>query len=259
METLKRIGAVSYGMASYLTFFLTFLYLVGFLANVAVGKSIDSGPVEPFLPSLAVNVFLLVLFGVQHTVMARPGFKRAIASLIPHSIERSTYVLVSSLLLMLLFWQWRPMPQQIWAFENTAAFWTMTGLFLAGYALLLYATFLIDHFDLFGLRQVVLRATGKGYSEKHFATPGLYKLIRHPIYVGWMVGFWATPVMSVGHLLLASVWTAYMVIAVRYEERDLRAALGEPYEKWRAETGAFVPRIVRSPETRPASVVREVR
>jgi methanethiol S-methyltransferase len=259
METLKRIGAVSYGTLSYLTFFLTFLYLVGFLANAAVGKSIDSGPVEPFAPSLAVNLFLLGLFGVQHTVMARPGWKRAIASVIPHSIERSTYVLVSSLLLILLFWQWRPMPQRVYAFESAAGFWAMTGLFLAGYALLLYATFLIDHFDLFGLRQVGLRAMGQGYTEKHFATPGLYKRIRHPIYVGWMIGFWATPVMTVGHLLLASVWTAYMVIAVRYEERDLRSQLGESYEKWRAQTPAFVPRIGRSAQARPASVVREVR
>jgi methanethiol S-methyltransferase len=258
METLKRIAAVSYGMLSYLTFFLTFLYLIGFLANFAVGKSIDSGPVEPFAPSLAVNVFLLALFGVQHTVMARPGFKRAIASVIPHPIERSTYVLVSSLLCILLFWQWRPMPQPIFAVENPVGWWALTGLSLAGYGLLLYASFLIDHFDLFGLRQVVLRARGRGYTEKHFATPGIYKLIRHPIYVGWMVGFWATPVMTVGHFLLASVWTAYMVIAVRYEERDLVKALGDSYANWRAQTPAFVPRIGRAPEA-PRAVVREVR
>jgi protein-S-isoprenylcysteine O-methyltransferase Ste14 len=245
MERMRRIGAFVYGASCYAIFFVTFLYLIGFVANLVVPKSIDSGEAGPFGVALAVNAALLLLFGLQHSVMARPGFKAWFTRIVPRSIERSTYVLASSVAFIALFWLWRPMPTAIFAFEGKVARGVALGVSLAGYGLVLYSTFLIDHFDLFGLRQVFLRAMGRGYTEKRFATPALYKLIRHPIYVGWLVAFAATPDFTVGHALFAGAMTAYMLVAIPLEERDLDAVLGEPYRAWRERTPAFIPRFVR--------------
>ncbi|HXZ85133.1 MAG TPA: isoprenylcysteine carboxylmethyltransferase family protein [Myxococcota bacterium] len=257
MELVRRIGALAYGVICYAIFFVTFLYFVGFVGNFLVPKSIDSGPVEPLGFALAVDAALLALFGVQHSVMARPGWKRWFTRLVPRSIERSSYVLASSAAVIVLCWQWRPIPTPLFELHNDVAVGALTALSLLGYALVLEATLLIDHFDLFGLRQVYLRALGRPFVEKkEFMTPQLYKYIRHPLYVGWFVALWATPVFSVGHLLLASALTSYILIAIPFEERDLAEQLGEPYLAWRERTPPFVPRFGRS--SRPGAVrVRE--
>ncbi|MFI5316509.1 MAG: methanethiol S-methyltransferase [Myxococcota bacterium] len=259
MERIRGIGALCYGLICYVIFFLTFLYLIGFIGNFAVPKSIDSGPVGSLGWALAVNIALLALFGLQHSVMARPGWKRPFTRIVPRSIERSTYVLASSVALIVLFWLWRPIPTPLFELRGDILVGTVTAVYLLGYALVLEATLLIDHFDLFGLRQVFLRATGQPYTEKRFATPLLYKHIRHPIYAGWLIAFWVAPAFSVGHLLFASALTMYILIAVPLEERDLAAQLGEPYEKWRAETPALVPRIGRRVRSQPVRVSEEAR
>jgi protein-S-isoprenylcysteine O-methyltransferase Ste14 len=245
MESVRKIGALSYGVICYAIFFASFLYLIGFLGNFAVPKSIDSGAAGPLGPALLVNAGLLLLFALQHSVMARPGWKRFFTRAVPHSIERSSYVLASSIALIVLFWQWRPIPNPIFELEGEVARGAMLALYLLGYAIILYATFLIDHFDLFGLRQVFLRATGRPYTELPFMTRGAYKLVRHPIYVGWIIVFWVAPTFSVGHLLFASAMTAYILVAVPLEERNLAQQLGEPYRSWRARTPALLPRIGR--------------
>jgi protein-S-isoprenylcysteine O-methyltransferase Ste14 len=257
MERIRRIGAVAYGVTCYAIFFVTFLYLIGFVGGFVVPKSLDSGVPGPTGTAWIVNLALLLLFGVQHSVMARPGFKAAIARVVPHSIERSTYVLASSVALILLFWLWQPIPIVLFELEGPARA-AAVALSFAGYGLVLYSTFLIDHFDLFGLRQVVLRGMGKLYTEKRFATPSLYKYVRHPIYIGWFVAFWATPTFTVGHLLFATAMTAYMLVAVPLEERDLSNALGEPYRSWKARTPAYWPSL-RRPRPQPARAIREAR
>ncbi len=254
MERMRRFGALAYGVSCYAIFFVTFLYLIGFVGGFVVPKTIDSGPAGSLAFALVVNGALLALFGLQHSVMARPGFKRWFTRVVPPAIERSTYVLASTVVLIALMAFWQPLPQTLFAIENETARAAVTGVYLLGYGIVLYSTFLIDHFDLFGLRQVFLRAIGRSYTEKRFATPTLYKLIRHPLYVGWMITFWAAPTFSLGHLLFASAMTAYILIAIPLEERDLEAALGEPYRSWRSRTPAFVPRIGRS-RTRTASAV----
>ncbi len=258
MERIRRIGALCCGAISYAIFFATFLYLIGFVGNFAVPKTIDSGAAGPLGVALLVNAGLLLLFGLQHSVMARPGFKRVFTRIVPRSIERSSYVLASSVVLILLMWQWRTIPTPVLEVEGGIARGALIATYLLGYAIVLYSTFLIDHFDLFGLRQVFLRALGRTYTEKRFATPALYKLIRHPLYVGWMITFWAAPTFSVGHLLFASAMTAYILVAIPLEERDLEAQLGEPYRSWRARTPAFLPRIGRARAAKSAGAMREV-
>jgi protein-S-isoprenylcysteine O-methyltransferase Ste14 len=238
---MQRIGTLVYGSVCYAIFFASFLYLVGFLGDLAVPKSIDSGSAGPLGRALVVNTLLLALFGVQHSVMARPRFKAWWTRFVPRPIERSTYVLASSAVLGLLFWQWQPIPATVWEVSGAVGGAVARGLFLAGVGLVLYSTFLIDHFDLFGLRQVVLHFRRKAYAEKRFATPTLYRFVRHPLYVGWIVSFWATPVMSAGHFVFALVMTAYILLAIPLEERDLEGALGEGYRRWRESTPAFVP------------------
>ncbi len=245
MESVRRIGALVYGVLCYAIFFATFLYLIGFLGNFAVPKSIDSGAAGPVGSALLVNAVLLLVFALQHSVMARQGWKRGFTRVVPRSIERSSYVLVSSLALIVLFWLWRPLPTAIFELEGEVARGALLAIYLLGYAIVLYATFLIDHFDLFGLRQVFLRAAGRPYAELPFMTRGAYKLVRHPIYVGWIIVFWVAPTFSVGHLLFASAMTAYILVAVPLEERDLAEQLGEPYRSWRAHTPALLPRIGR--------------
>ena len=247
---MQRIAILAYGGLCYAIFFATFLYLVGFVGNAFVPITVDSGiPAASLGFSLAIDVALIAVFGLQHSVMARPAFKRRWARIVPAAAERSTYVLLSSLALMLQFWAWQPAPNVVWEAESSMARSLLTALFLAGVALVLYSTFLIDHFDLFGLRQVFLYFRGREYSEKRFATPSLYRFVRHPLYVGWFITFWATPTMSVGHLVLALGMTAYMLIAIPYEERDLVRALGASYQRYRERTPMFVPRLARRPSS----------
>jgi protein-S-isoprenylcysteine O-methyltransferase Ste14 len=238
---MKRALVFVYGVLCYAIFFATFLYTVGFLGNLVVPKSVDSGAAGAFGGALLVDTALLVLFGLQHSVMARPGFKAWWTRIVPHSIERSTYVLASSAALALLYGLWQPIPMSVWHAEGVAGA-ALQGLFFAGVGLVLYSTFLIDHFDLFGLRQVFLHLRRRAYQEKRFTTPSLYKRIRHPLYLGWFVTMWATPSMSAGHFLFALVLTAYIYLAIPLEERDLSAALGANYRRYRERTPMFVPR-----------------
>ena len=238
---MPRVAALAYGSFCYVAFFLTFLYAIGFLANIGVPKSIDSGAPGPVGAAVAVNLALLSVFALQHSVMARRGFKRAWTRIVPQPVERATYVLASSAALWLVFGLWRPIPALVWDVTGAGAL-ALMALFLGGVLTVLYATFLIDHFDLFGLRQVVLYFRGHPYTEKRFASPSLYRHVRHPLYVGWFMAFWFTPQMSVGHLLFAAVASAYILVAVLFEERDLLALLGEDYRRWRERTPAFFPR-----------------
>ena len=239
---MRRIIVFIYGVTCYLIFFSTFLYAIGFVGNFLVPKSLDSAPEMTFGQALLVNVGLLGLFALQHSLMARPAFKRWWTKFVPSPVERSTYVLFSSLALLLLFWQWQPMGGIIWQIENSTGRLLLYGLFTFGWLLVLVSTFLINHFDLFGLRQVYLYLWGKEYTSLKFATPGPYKLMRHPLYVGWFFAFWATPTMTVAHLVFALLTTAYILIAIQLEEQDLLAAHGETYAKYRRQVPMLVPR-----------------
>jgi len=250
---MRRSLALVYGIACYVVFFASFLYLVGFLGNLAVPRSIDSGEAAPLGAALLVNTGLLLLFGLQHSVMARPRFKAWWTRFVPPPIERSVYTLASSVALIALIVLWQPIPQTVWATEGVVASMLTIGM-LTGVGLVLLSTFLIDHFDLFGLRQTWIHFRGRAYEEKRFATPLLYKHIRHPLYVGWLMTFWIAPVMTVGHLLFALVMTSYILVAIPMEERDLLRALGEPYRRWRERTPLFVPRVGAS-ASRPARTV----
>jgi protein-S-isoprenylcysteine O-methyltransferase Ste14 len=245
---MTRIAAFAYGAVCYALFFLSFLYLVAFLGDLGVPRSVGSGVDGPLGQALLVNAGLLLLFAVQHSVMARPGFKARWTRIVPRPIERSTYVLATSLVLILLFWQWRPMTHVVWQVDNAAASSLLRGFFFVGVATVLYSTCLISHFDLFGLRQVFLYWKGETYTEKRFLTPSLYRLMRHPLYVGWFITFWATPVMTTGHLLFAVMATGYILTAIPFEERDLVHFHGEDYRLYRARTPMFLPRL----RTRPA-------
>lgn len=238
---MNRISALIVGVVCYAIFFVTFLYLVGFVGGVFVPKTVDSGPAGPLGHALWINTALVALFGLQHSVMARPGFKAWWTRIVPAPIERPIYCLASSATLILLFWQWQPIPAPVWDVQTPIAAGALQALFFAGVGLVLYSTFLIDHFDLFGLRQVFLYFRNRPYTEKRFATPSLYKYLRHPLYVGWFTVMWATPIMSAGHFLLALGMSAYILVAIPMEERDLGEALGEEYRRWRERTPAFVP------------------
>jgi protein-S-isoprenylcysteine O-methyltransferase Ste14 len=228
-------------MISYLVFFVSFLYAIGFVGNIVVPKSIDSGRPEALVPSLIIDAALLGLFASQHSVMARPGFKRWWTKFIPEPIERSTYVLFSSLLLILMFWQWRPILSVVWNVTNPIGSLVLTALFWAGWLLVLASTFVINHFDLFGLRQVYLFLKGKQYTNLVFRKRFFYKLVRHPLLLGFMIAFWATPKMSLGHLVFAFATTAYMLIAIQFEERDLANIHGESYREYRREVSMLLP------------------
>ena len=249
---MKRIAILTYGVLCYAIFFATFLYAVGFLGNFGVPKTIDSGEGAPLIVALGVNLLLLTVFALQHSVMARIGFKRWWTRFVPEPAERSTYVLASSIAMGLLFWGWQPIGGFVFSIESELGRGMLTALYLGGVSLVLYSTFLIDHFDLFGLRQVVLYFRGLEYSQKRFVTPSLYKHIRHPLYVGWLITFWATPDMSAGRLLIAGVTTAYILVAIVLEERDLLTLLGRDYREWREATPKFIPAIRRSRTPRRA-------
>jgi protein-S-isoprenylcysteine O-methyltransferase Ste14 len=238
---MSRTLALIYGVVSYLTFLAAFLYAIGFVGNLLVPKAIDSGAKGSLPVSVLVDSLLLLLFAVPHSVMARPGFKRWWTQFVPPPVERSTYVLVSSLALGLLFWQWRPIPSVLWQVVNPVGRWLLHAVFWAGWAIALVSTFLIDHFDLFGLRQVYLHASGREYAPPAFKTVGLYRYVRHPLMLGFLLAFWATPTMSLGHLLFAVATTAYILIALQLEERDLVDLHGEQYRSYRKQASMLVP------------------
>jgi protein-S-isoprenylcysteine O-methyltransferase Ste14 len=238
---VKRVSFFVYGAVSYLVFFATFLYAIGFIGNVAVPRTLDGPATDSLGLALAINLGLLSLFAVQHSVMARPWFKQRWTRIVPKPIERSTYTLFSSLALILLFWQWRPLGGTVWSVDSTAATIALRSLFAFGWGLVLVSTFLIDHFDLFGLRQVWLYLIGKPYTARPFGTPVLYRYVRHPLYVGWFFAFWMTPTMTATHLLFAVVTTAYILVAIQFEEHDLTREFGKTYEDYRRNVPMLVP------------------
>ena len=237
---MTGILTLAYGALSYVTFFLTFLYAIGFLGNVVVPKSLDSPATDPWLTALTIDLGLLSLFALQHSVMARQGFKRLLTRIIPAAAERSTYVLASSLALLLLFWQWRPLGGGVWEVQHEVGRAVLYGGFAFGWMLVLVTTFVINHFDLFGLRQTWRAFRGQPQAPLRFVTPVLYRIVRHPLYVGWLFAFWSTPTMTVTHLLFAAVTTAYILVAIQLEERDLMTAHPE-YAEYRRQVPMLVP------------------
>lgn len=237
---MPRFVAFLYGTLSYLVFVGTFLYALGFITGVVVPKTIDTGSAVPLTEALIVDLVLMSLFAVQHSVMARRQFKEWWTQYVPKSVERSTFVLFSSLALVLLFWQWRPIPTIVWQVENPYAAAVM-GLSFAGFGLVLASTFLINHFELFGLHQVANHLAGRDMPAQRFRTPALYKVVRHPLYLGFIVGFWAAPTMTVGHLLFAAVTTAYIFVGALLEERDLIDIFGDEYRRYRERVPMLLP------------------
>jgi protein-S-isoprenylcysteine O-methyltransferase Ste14 len=238
---MSRFAAFLYGLVAYVVFFLTFLYAIGFVEGLVVPKGIDTGPAGPMTEALVIDLLLMSLFAVQHSVMARKPFKQWWTQFVPASVERSTYVLFASLALLLLFWQWRPLPGVVWQISDSQIAAAIVSLSFLGWLLVLTSTFMINHFELFGLHQVVNNLAGRTMPEPRFKTPLLYNFVRHPIYLGFMIAFWATPVMTLGHLLFAAVTTTYIFVGIFLEERDLVELFGDEYRRYRKTASMLIP------------------
>lgn len=239
---IGRILSFIYGLVSYIIFLGSFLYAIAFVGDFWVPQTINTGPeAESLLQALLINAGLLGLFAVQHSVMARDGFKRWWTNIVPEHVERSTYVLLSSLILILLFWQWRPLPEVIWSVESEIGYYILMALFWLGWGIVLLSTFMINHFDLFGLRQVYLHLKDKEITPIEFKEPGLYKYVRHPLMLGFLIAFWATPHMTLGHLVFAVATTGYIFVGIWFEERDLIRYHGEKYKEYRDRVSMLIP------------------
>ena len=238
---MNRFLIFLYGIVSYFLSFGTILYAIGFVIALVVPKTIDGGAPVPPLQAVFVNLFLLALFAVQHSVMARPPFKRWLTQYLAAPMERSTYVLLASLTLMLLYWQWRPMPTVIWRVDNPAIAMALTGLALVAWLIALTSTFIINHFELFGVQQVANNLVGRDMTAPRFRSPLYYKFVRHPIYLGFIIAFWAAPTMTAGHLLFAAVTSCYILIGISLEERDLIALFGDDYRDYRDHVSMLLP------------------
>jgi protein-S-isoprenylcysteine O-methyltransferase Ste14 len=249
---LKRLLFFAYGFVSYVIFLATFLYAIAFVGGFIVPRRLDGALQTSLTTALALDGLLLTVFAVQHSVMARPWFKERWTRVVPWAIERSTYVLCASLALLLLFWQWRPIGLPIWSVENPTARIVLWTLFASGWATVLIVTFLINHFDLFGLRQVWLPLMGRPYVKVSFRTPLPYRFVRHPLYFGFLLAFWMTPTMTLAHLVFAVATTAYIVLAIQFEEKDLVSEHGVAYEEYRRRVPMLLPGRRRLPATVPA-------
>ncbi len=238
---IGRMAAFLYGIAAYGVFLVTFVYAVGFVENLVAPKTIDSGVTGPPTQALIINVVLMSIFALQHSVMARPRFKRWWTRFVPHPIERTTFVLLASLALVLLMWQWRPMATVVWHTSNAPLALAISGLSFLGWFTVLSSTFLINHFELFGLHQVTNHLTGRAMPAPRLCMPLFYRFVRHPLYLGFIIAFWAAPTMTIGHLLFAAVTTAYIFVGISLEERDLIAVFGEEYRRYRERVSAVVP------------------
>jgi len=239
---MKKSMIFIYGILAYVIFLTTFLYAIGFVGNMVVPKAIDSGTELALLPSIVINVILLSVFALQHSIMARPAFKKWFTTIISPAMERSTYILLSSLALLLIYWQWQPITTIVWETHNKISVTLMTGLFFLGWTIVLLSTFMINHFELFGLAQIFNNLKNRQTPNPKFQTNFLYKIVRHPIMLGFLIAFWATPRMTVGHLLFTIVTTLYILIAVKYlEEKDLKKAIGEKYETYQKEVPMLIP------------------
>jgi methanethiol S-methyltransferase len=238
---MHRILFLVYGLLAYLLFFAAILYGIGFVGDFAVPKGIDDGPVVPASSAILIDVLLLGVFAVQHNVMARPRFKEWWTRFVPRPIERSTFVAAASLLLLLLYWQWRPLPGVVWNVENGVGRGLLWALYFLGWGLVFLSSFVIDHFELFGLRQVWLHFQGRDYVPPPFSQRSLYRWVRHPLMLGFILAFWSAPTMTWGRLLFSAVTTVWILIAIQIEERDLTHFLGEPYRRYRARTPMLIP------------------
>jgi protein-S-isoprenylcysteine O-methyltransferase Ste14 len=245
---IRRAMVLGYGIVAYVGFLATLIYLVGFLANVGVPKAVDDGSAGPATLAVVVDVALITLFAASHSVMARPWFKRRWTRLVPPAIERSTYVLVADLTLALTLWLWRPLPAEVWSVHADWARALLWTVYLAGWGLAVLSTILIGHWDLFGIRQVLARWRNRRYAEPMFREPWLYRLVRNPLLLGFLIAFWATPDMSAGRLLFAGVSSAYIMVGVRFEEHDLSAQLGEAYQRYLDRVPRFLPRTLSRSE-----------
>jgi protein-S-isoprenylcysteine O-methyltransferase Ste14 len=242
---MSRFIAFLYGLVAYFTFFASFLYAIGFIMATGVPKTIDNGTTAPIVEALVVDIVLMLVFALQHSVMARPAFKGWWTRIIPAAAERSTFVLCASALLALIIWQWRPLPGVVWEVESPIGVAVLHGLYFLGWGIVLYATFLIDHFELFGVRQTIDHAFGRPTERPQFIERSLYRVVRHPLMLGFLIAFWAGPVMSRGRLLFAGVITAWVLLAIRIEESTLVEMHGEPYEGYRRRVPALLPRVRR--------------